>query len=344
MALIPKFLGSVNFGMEATAGTGVAENATSTLSFTEGSFTDTPVMGKFEGVGAGLTTEDSYMLGRDVGYSLAGHVYLDDIGYVCAHAFGGYGFATATHTWSGADYTDTTRENNLQPWSVILSQGSMGETTGHHFRVQGATCSTFEITGTEREALSYKVDGNAFNVSEYGTVATADLPAENPLEFGMGVFQLGLGTETPDVAIYPTEMTVSVAHNSQTLRNMTTGTEKYDTGAILSGKREVTASIKIPFDNVNGDDIWDLLGGGEGGGTSPNAAGGYVSFDATWTVGSEVFAITIPKAKITNSPWDTNDGSTDPFYITLELESFSSDPTFALTDTAVEDAYHETAV
>ena len=344
MALIPKFLGSVNFGMEATAGTGVAENGTATLSFTEGSFTDAPVMGKFEGVGAGLTSEDSYMLGRDVGYSLKGHVYLDDIGYICAHAYGGYTYATATHTWSGADYSDTTRENNLQPWSAILSQGSLGETSGHHFRVQGSTCSSFEISGSEREVLSWNVDGNAHSVDEYGTAATADLPAENPLEFGMGTFQIAIGSETPSVAIYPTEMTVSVNHNSQTLRNMTTGTEKYDTGAILSGKREVTASLKIPYGDVTADGWWDLLGGGEGSGVNPNIAALFLSFDASWTVGSEVFTITIPKAKITNSPWDTNDGSSDPFYVTLELEAYGSDPTFALTDAALEDTYHTAAV
>ena len=338
MALSPKFLGSVNFGMEATDGTAVAENATATLSFTEASITDTPVMGEFEGLGAGLTSEQMYMLGRDVTYSLAGTVMLDDIGYLCAHGYGGYTFATATHTWSGADYSDATRENNLQPWSIIENQNFMGEGSAHSRRAVTCYASTFEISGAERAPLMFKVDGNAFSVAEYATDATCDLPAENPLLFERGVFLMGIGTETPATAIYPTEMTITVNHNSQTKRNMTQAITGYDTGAILSGKREVTGSIKIPLES---DNIWDLLGGDAG---DVNSATSYLSFSATWSVSAEVFAITIPKAKITNSPHDSNDGSADPYYLTLEFKAYSSDPTFALTDTAVEDTYHVAVV
>jgi len=340
MAIQLKFLGGTNFGMEATAGTAVAEDATATLSFTETSITDTPVMGEFEGLGAGLTSEDAYMLGRDAAYSVAGHVYFDDIGYICAHGMGGYTYTlgTTTHKWSGADYTDTTRENNLQPWSLIESQNSMGEPEGHSRRATGCTAASFEISGTEREPLSWKVDGNAHSVAEYATDATVDLPAENPLIFGLGTFQIGIGTETPDTQIYPTEMTVTVNHNSQTLRNMTTSTTKYDTGDIVSGKREVTASIKIPLED---DTIWDLLGGDT---ADPNGAAKYISFDAAWTVSDETFTITIPKAKITNSPFDTNDGTAVPYYLTLEMKSYGTDPTFELLDAVAEDGYHVAAV
>lgn len=334
MALIPKFLGAVDFGMEATAGTGVAAGGLG-LAFTDANIDMASVMGEFEGIGSGLTSERIDIVGRDVTYGASGPVNLASIGYVCAHGYGGYtgtGSDPYTHTWIGADYSDTTWPNQLQAWSLLEDQGDMGEATSHLRRAIGCTASSLEISGSERTPLSWKVSGNGWSVDAGTDSVTASIPSTAPLIFGQGAFKLGIGVVAASgSAIYPTEMTFTVGHNSQTLRNMTTGATGFDTGAILSGRRDVTCSIKIPLES---DDMYDHLM------DSINGATDYVSFSGAWTVGSETFTITINKARITNSPFEGSDGGPDPYYLNLEMKAYDSDPSIVLVDTTASNSYH----
>jgi hypothetical protein len=343
MSLNPKSFGTFDFGLEAIAGTAVSPGNLG-MEFAASEITDEPITGRTQSIG-GRKQTNSYLLGRDVGYSASGSVFASTVGYLMAHAVGGYAYTggSTLHAWTGADFSDTADWGTmLQTWSMSENQNDMGEATAHSRRAAGCMCSSFEIKSEHRgeRGVEWSISGVGMNAGEMATAVSSTVPSVNPLLHDDGTFKLGIGVAAASgTAINPQEWSIKVENSAQVIPGMNSNAQKYDGEAVHAGEFMATGMVKIPNDNT-AIALWDHISA-----ETANDATNYISFSASWTVASVVYTITVDKARITNDPHDPNEAaSSDAYWWTIEFDCYGSTPiTFSLVDAVAEDSYHYTA-